>query len=355
MTENGTRVRAHIDDVAKAAGVSPTTVSHVYSGKRPVSARTRAIVFDAAQRLNYRPTVAARGLATGRTMAIGLQFPMEGEGLLLNPYFPDVLAGLSAAATHAGYSFILLPTSSSTGFPLDTVLEAQRLDAAICVDPKGSDDVIPLLRRYGVPVITLGRYLGRVATHWVDNDHQEAMAELFNHLFDEGYRRPALISMRPAEYSYLRDMEAAFRGQTAARSVPGRIARAADLSERSGYDEAIALLTARPAPDVLVCVVDRLALGALAAAADLGRRVPEDVAITGEGNTLLARNATPSITSIDAHADALGQAAIDLVHRIVEGRGPRHDRRRPQDLERVIVPVTVMVRDSTSRLHRMRT
>ena len=138
MRQQNTPRRARIADVAKAARVSITTVSHVLSGKRPVSSETREAVLRAAKRLQYRPTVAARGLATGRTMAIGLQFPMEGEHLILNLYFPTLLGALSDEATQHGYSFVLLPARRSPEFPLESLLDTQRLDAAILVDPSSS-------------------------------------------------------------------------------------------------------------------------------------------------------------------------------------------------------------------------
>ena len=116
-----------IADVAKLARVSITTVSHVLSGKRPVAEATRRRVLEATQELNYRPAMTARGLATGRAMALGLQFPFEGEQLLLNPYFPAVLESLSAAAIEAGFTFVLLPARRSEAFPLDILLESQQL------------------------------------------------------------------------------------------------------------------------------------------------------------------------------------------------------------------------------------
>jgi LacI family transcriptional regulator len=329
--------------VARTARVSITTVSHVLSGKRPVSARTRQAVLDAANRLQYRPTIAARGLATGRTMAVGIQFPMEGEHLLLNPYFPDLLGSLSAEATNEGYSFVLLPARRSADFPLESVLDTQRLDAAILVDPSDTNDVLPLLRRYGVPVVTVGRSLGHSRTHWVDNDNRAAMAQVIGHLFERGYRRPALMSLGHERYSYIVDIEQAYREQLADRKVAPLLVRAEDLTERAGYDAAITLLARHGRPDAIIAAVDRQAIGVLGAAEELGITVPNELGIVGEGNTLLARNSHPALTSVDPRAADLGRAAVAVMQRVLTEHIPAS---RP--VTRLIL-AQLIPRESTAR------
>jgi DNA-binding LacI/PurR family transcriptional regulator len=340
---NGPRP-ARIADVAREARVSITTVSHVLSGKRPVSPQTRKLVLDAAQRLAYQPTVAARGLATGRTMALGLQFPMEGEHLLLNPYFPLLLGSLSAAATQDGYSFVLLPAHRSSEFPLETLLDTQRLDAAILVDPSSTNDVLPLLRQYGVPVVTVGRYLGRLKTHWVDNDHAVAVGHVLDHLADQGYRRPAMISLGHERYSYIGDIERSYRSRMEEMNVDPMVVRAEDLSDRAGYDAAVALLTRTDRPDAIIAAVDRQAMGVLGAADELGISVPGELGIVGEGDTVLARNAHPPLTTINPRAADLGAQAIAVVRRILDDRNASHR------IINLTVRTSLVIRASTARL-----
>lgn len=335
---------ARIADVAREARVSITTVSHVLSGKRPVAAQTRSAVLEAARHLAYRPTVAARGLATGRTMALGLQFPMEGEHLLLNPYFPALLGSLSAAATQDGYSFVLLPAHRSSEFPLESLLDMQRLDAAILVDPSSTNDVLPLLRRYDVPVVTVGRYLGRLRTHWVDNDSGAAILLVLDHLAAQGYRRPALISLGHERYSYIADIEASYRARLESSGIEPLVARAEDLSERAGYDAAVTLLTRTAPPDAIIAAVDRQAIGVLGAAEELGISVPDELGIVGEGDTVLSRNAHPPLTTIDPRASELGAQAIAVVRRILDGP-PGPD--RPVN---IVVKTGLLIRESTTRI-----
>ncbi|HKZ91668.1 MAG TPA: substrate-binding domain-containing protein [Candidatus Limnocylindrales bacterium] len=277
-------------------------------------------------------------------MALGLQFPMEGEHLLLNPYFPALLGSLSAAATHDGYSFVLLPAHRSSEFPLDSVLDMQRLDAAILVDPASSNDILPLLRGYGVPVVTVGRYLGRLRTHWVDNDSGVAILRVLDHLAAQGYRRPALISLGHERYSYIADIEASYRSRMEELGSEPLVARAEDLTERAGYDAAVTLLTRSSRPDAIIAAVDRQAIGVLGAALELGISVPDELGIVGEGDTVLSRNAHPPLTTIDPRAAELGAQAIGVVRQILDGPNS------PDQPINVIVETGLILRESTARL-----
>lgn len=334
---------ATISDVARRAHVSITTVSHVFSGKRPVAEATRRRVLEAAHELQYRPAVTARGLATGRAMALGLQFPSDGDQLLLNPYFPPLLEALSAAAIQAGFTFVLLPAHRTEAFPLEVLLTSQQLDGAIVVDPLPGNDLIGTLQQAGLPVVTLGRFGGRPKPLFVDSDNAGAMRSLVAHVHEEGYRRPALISIREDRYSYISDIERGFR-EAAAEFTRPLIERADDLSERSGYEAAIELLSRRRPPDAIIAAVDRQAMGVLAAAEELGRRVPADLGVAGEGDTVLARSSTPPLTSIDVQPAALGATAIELVRRAIEAA---EGTATPPSS--VTVETRLAVRDSTLR------
>ena len=119
------------------------------------------------------------------------------------------------------------------------------------------------------------------------------------------------------------------------------IVRADDVSEQAGYEAALTLMTRRDAPDVVITTADRLAIGVVAAITELGLVVPDDVGVIGEGNTLLAQNARPALTSIDPHPDRLGRAAIELIGQILDGDGLK------RDPTTVVVPASLVPRRST--------
>jgi DNA-binding LacI/PurR family transcriptional regulator len=328
---------AGIHEVARQAGVSITTVSHVFSGKRPVAPETREKVLQAAETHRYRPNRTARGLATGRAMTFGLHFPFAGDSFVLNPYFPALLQGLSAAAAESGYGFLLIP-SAPNGRPLEDLLRSERLDGVIVADPESSDPVIPTLVGSSVPMVTTGRFLPDPSLPWVDNDHGGAIRDLFAHLDEQGYERPALLTTRGG-FSYIADVEVTFTEEVERRGIPVTIRRPPDLSEEQAYRHALRLLDRREPPDVIITSVDRQAIGVLRAADELGAPVPEELGVAGEGDTVLAVHSRPPLTSIRVHPDELGAAAVEIMLGLLDGE--RSDNR--------MIPAEVVARRSTRR------
>jgi LacI family transcriptional regulator len=308
---------ASIEEVAREAGVSITTVSHVFSGKRPVAAQTRHRVLAVAKRLGYQPHRAARGLATGRAMTIGLHFPYVGEPCVLDPFFLELLEGLSAAALEMGYGFLLIPTSPGAKFPLRRALKERRFDGVIMTNPAKDNPLIPMLLQRGVALVTIGRYLGPHQVPWVDNDHGGGIAQLMAHLDEQGYERPALISLR-STFSCEQDKEESFEKEMQARGGEVAIERAEALTEEQGFLLALRLLSRQRRPDAVVTTADRLAMGVLRAAGELGLRVPRDLAVTGVDDSVLARNSHPHLTSVKLWPCLLGEAAVESLLAIVE-------------------------------------
>src|SRR6266536_1433462 len=336
---------ASIEEVAREAGVSITTVSHVFSGKRPVAPETRRRVLAVAERLNYRPHRAARGLATGRAMTIGLQFPFEGDPLVLNPFFPELLEGLSAAAAEAGYGFLLIPASLDARFPLKQTLKERRFDGVIVADPTEDSTLIPVLVRRRVPLVTVGgRYLGSTEVPWVDNDHRGGLVQVMAHLEEQGYKRPALLSSKGG-FSYEKDVEEAFEKEVRARGGEVTIVRADDLSEDQAFRHALRLLSRSQPPDAIVAAIDRQAVGVLRAARELGLRVPRDLGVAGDGDTVLARHSHPALTSIRARPRVLGEVAVESLLAIVE---------RSETPENQILTAELVPRASTRRVRSSR-
>ena len=330
-----------IHEVARRAGVSITTVSHVFSGKRPVAPDTRQRVLQAAEALEYRPNRTARGLATGRTMTFGLHVPFSGDSFVLNPYFPPLLQGLSAAAAESGYGFLLIPSDGEDQGSVRELLRTRRVDGVIVADPESSDPVIPALMEARVPVVTIGRYLPDPTLSWVDNDHAQAVRDLFLHLDAQEYERFALLSTR-ARISYFTEVEVAYTSEAERRGMPVMIRRAPDLSEEPAHRHAIRLLDRRDHPDVIIASVDRQAIGVLRAADELGIQVPAELGVAGEGDTVLAEHSRPPLTSIRIHPAELGAAAVESLLRLVDGERP--DNR--------VIPAEVVPRRSTQRTDR---
>jgi DNA-binding LacI/PurR family transcriptional regulator len=331
------RPMAGISDVARQAGVSRTTVSHVFSGKRPVAPATRTRVLEAARALSYSPDATARGLATGRSMTIGLVLPTSDDPAVLNPTWLQVLEGLSSAAAAAGYGFLI--ASADDARPKDGPRRARAtFDGIIVLDPVAGSPLIPQLAAAGTPAVTVGRYLGPAVVPWVDPDNAAGIRQLLSHLRASGFSRPALLSVA-AEISYMSDIEATFAAAMT-DGWPPLIRHAADLSEIEAYEQATAMLSGtRPAPDAIIAATDRQAAGVLRAARELGLRVPADLGIAGQGDTVISRNSQPGLTSIQIRPRDLGAAAVRMTLDQVAG----------QPVANVTIPVELAIRESTQR------
>jgi DNA-binding LacI/PurR family transcriptional regulator len=195
-----------IRDVAAAAGVSVTTVSHALNGKGRLPPETRERVRGVADRLGYRPNPAARGLAGGRTGLLGLVVSQAaGLPVVLSDfaYFGQLMAGATSAAIERDHAVVLAPP--------DHDIAGLQLDGAIVVDPVAHDPVVARLRETGRPVVTTGRVLGEDAgAPWVDNDHAAGTLGMLEHLRRHGARTVALVAGPPV-HSYDEDVESAYR------------------------------------------------------------------------------------------------------------------------------------------------
>src|SRR5829696_3008573 len=177
-------------DVARLAGVSVTTVSHVLNGTRPASERATRAVHAAIERTGYRPNTIARALARGGTQSLGLAI----SGLS-NPYFTDVVAAIEAAAGRAGHTLLLGDTREEPEHELRIVraLAERQVDGMLLAPTVGAlEHALPYLERQGVPVVALDRFVDAPLDQ-VGCDNEQPTARLAEHLIDSGHRRIAMV------------------------------------------------------------------------------------------------------------------------------------------------------------------
>jgi DNA-binding LacI/PurR family transcriptional regulator len=327
---------ATIFEVAEAAKVSITTVSHVFSGKRPVSEATRQRVVEVAERLAYRPRASARALATGRSMTLAVQFPMIWPEIVFNPYFAILLPAMSEAAVARGYAFALVPTNPSLAAFIEPLIGQRGIDAAILLDPIPGDVFPAALAEAGVPYVSLGRVPGLPGNPRVDQDFDAAVLGILEHLADQGYRRPALLTI-PEDISSVADIRAAFE-----RHVDQPIvALANDFSDLAATTAAERLLRLRPRPDAVLCITERQAVGACRAAATLGVAIPDELGVVSLGDSQVASGMNPPVTSLCVFPERAGEALVVLVDEVLNG-----DQAPP---EVVLIPTQLVTRASTLR------
>lgn len=337
---------ANIRDVAEAAGVSVTTVSHVLSGRGRVAEKTRQRVSQIADDLSYRPNVHAQQLVTRRSRTIAIQVasfagPSEDRTLIPHSdYFLDLLNGAAAAAAKRGCALILIPphvdASGLTEFAVDGV---------IVVDPRGDEPLFSGGWQQERPLVTTGRPMaGGPARCVVDNDHVAAALEMLDHLEREGYVRPALVLTRTSR-SYIADILAAYRSWTAARDLEPLVAEIGETPSESVAAQALgSLLELEIPPDAVYASSEELALGVLHEARRRSIDVPGELGVCSAVDSSALRLTTPQITGTMLHPTAIGrQAAEALLDLAVDPNGVPHQ---------IPVPADLFVRESTRRTRR---
>ncbi|MGH6760772.1 MAG: LacI family DNA-binding transcriptional regulator [Phyllobacterium sp.] len=308
-----------IADLAKAAGVSVTTVSHAFSGRRYVEPETRKRIEALAQEIGYRPNHRAQRLRTGRAGTIALVSSMPfavAAGPSRLGFLMEIAAAAAVTAFSRGIALCLVPPLG----PRDS-LDALEVDGAIVVEPELDDPVLDFFFDRGVDVVSIGRAPGRDDLPFVDMQSGTTAQLMLDHLFSGG-KRVGLITGLQRRNSYI-EMEAAY----AARATQyGLSPVAIRVDERGGEQAAAAaaekLLRSDPAIDALCVPVDAFATGTLDAAHAIGRKVPQDLRLATRYDGMRAKLAMPSLTAVDLHLDQVAAAAVDLLIARLERREP---------------------------------
>ncbi|SFH84550.1 transcriptional regulator, LacI family [Collimonas sp. OK307] len=326
---------ATIKDVARTAGVSYTTVSHVLNQTRPVSADARARVLAAVESLAYVPSALARSLKSKATGSIGLIIPNN-----TNPYFSEVARGIEDSCYAAGYSVILCNSDDDPAKQRDylNVLLTKRCDGLIVATLAQTDG--ELLHKMKVPTVLLDRAPKDMAIDLVAVDNAAGGALAAAHLLSLGRRRIACIG-GPQDIAISRERIGGLR-QTllaAGAELPETLLAYADFTSAGGYLAARNLLALSEAPDAIFCCNDLMAIGALRAAAERGIAVPEALAVVGFDDIDLAQFVHPTLTSVAQNTRRLGQLTAEcLLQRIATPDRP---------LQRISIAPELHIRDST--------
>jgi DNA-binding LacI/PurR family transcriptional regulator len=308
-----------IEDVARQAGVSPTTVSHALSGKGRVAKETRLRVAEAAKALGYRGNAIARRLASGvhgGVLAMHVAARESPTVVWDVEFFTTLMTAAATAAFSHGYWVTLAP-AAVTG----DMRNSLPTDGVIIVDPLINDPLVQLFEDRDVPVVTVGRSSLEMRSRqgWVDIDHNAGTHAMLEHLRSQGAGTIALIT-GPELNSYTLDIRNAYEKWATEHGAEPRIYTAGSgLSEQAGYEATAKMFADGWRPDAIYATVDRLALGSLHAINDHGLSVPDDVLLASLSDSQSARSARPPLTALDLHPELLGRYAAVTMIALIEG------------------------------------
>jgi LacI family transcriptional regulator len=333
---NGVRPRVTIAEVAARAGVSPTTVSHVFSGKRLVSAPTRERVLDVVRTLGYRPNNVARNLRTRQSKMIAVIVPD-----ITNPFYGILTRGLADAVEGDDYGTYVCNTDGAVQREqrfVEDVLD-RGVDGvvmgAVNVDPAA----IVALADAGTPFVCVGADVEHPNVDRVVADDEAGSCDATSHLLTGGADRVAMIQ-GPGASGRLR--VEGYRNALAAAGVPLRpeLVVHGDWTRHGGHLGMRRLLEAGPPPAAVFCANDLMAIGAMDAARESGLRIPEDVRLVGFDDIEAATLVRPALTTVRNPAYEAGRTAGELLVSRMSGQHTSGQRV-------VVLPCPLVVRGSS--------
>lgn len=310
--------RVTIEQVAEAVGVSRQTVSRAINGAPDISEATRDRVLEAVTKMGYRPNRIAQGLVTRRTMTAGLVIAD-----IANPFFPELARGAEDVAEGHGFHLLFssyAATHMNEIVPMEALAD-RGVDGIILVPSGRHDaDVEAFARRYD-ELVVVNSQVGGPRTQVVSADLTRGGQLVAEHLIEIGRRTLGMlvIEERGADD---RLRVAAFRATAAEAGLPlaDDAVEYAPATLEGGRDGASRLLARRPDIDGLFCFNDVMAIGALTACRERGMNVPGQCAVVGFDGLLIGEIVTPALTSVLQNPYRLGEAAMQHLIAMIDGR-----------------------------------
>ncbi|KUL68448.1 MULTISPECIES: LacI family DNA-binding transcriptional regulator [unclassified Streptomyces] len=324
---------ATMADVARSAGVSVATVSHVLNGTRPVLPHTRQAVLDAVDALGYTPNTLARSLVTSRTRSIGLAV-----SAISNPYFTEILQGVEAAALERGYGLLIADPHDDPRHEREVVqlLHERRVDGMIVAPSPDPRELLSYLARHKVPAVLLDRVVdlssdGSLVCDQICAESAAPTARLVTHLAGLGHRRIGMVAGLPGLSTTVERLAGYRDGLAAAGLAYDEDLVVQGDSESPGAEQATAALLALASPPTaLVTANNAMTIGALRALREHRLSVPGDIALCCFDDFAWADLFSPRLTAIAQPSREIGAEAVRvLLDRLAEPDGPARTLRLP--------------------------
>jgi len=327
-----------LEDIAKLAGVSKSTVSRVVNNQPHVNEKTRQRVMDIIRETNFRPNKAARALVTQHTRVLSVVIPQPLSATFTDPYFPTLLQSVTLKANQHDYAIMLWigDNAEEEDRFSDRILNNSFFDGVLIASAVDNDPLVHRLKNAGFPYVLIGPPQNGI-THYVDVDNVSASREAVRHLIALKYRCIGTITgalnMGAAQHRLQGYKEAM---KEAGFTPDPRLILEGDYNEAQSYDAMQHLLAC--GVDAVFCASDVMALGAIRAVTDAGLRVGVDVGIVGFDDMPFAATLKPPLTTVRQPINELGERATDMLIRLIEGQ--------PIHKENLLLTAHLMVRQS---------
>jgi LacI family transcriptional regulator len=340
--------RTLIHDIARHLEVSITTVSLVLNGKAKeyrISDALAERVMQYVEQVGYKPNQLAKSLRTGKTHVIGLIIED-----ISNPFFATVARLVERHASARGYRMLYSSTDNDAAKAKDLIslFQEQHIDGYIIAPPAGVEKEIEVLLKSGIPTVFFDRYLPGLATDYIGVDNAAGVYQATRLLLDQGYARVAFLTTESDQTQMVARQQGYTRAMQEA-DLPSQVQQV-PLSFEGNREESIAaiyqFLHVNPACEAVIFANNSLATLGLEAIAQLGRRIPQELAVISFDDNDLFRLHSPTITAIAQPVEALAEALIKVLLSKIGLERPEAAK-----AQEVVLPLSLVVRGSSVRQH----
>ncbi len=314
-----------IKDIAKALGLSTSTVSRALRGSYEISPETKKMVMEYAERFNYRPNPIALSLKERRSRSIGVVVCE-----IANNFFSQAINGIESIAYNKGYHVIISQSHESYDREIVNVehLSSRSVDGLLVSLSTETDKVdhFKKLHDKGLPIVFFDRIPADIDTHKVVVENYKGAYDATKHLIDAGYTRIAHVT-NSAHLSITKERLEGYKAALADNKLPYNEAYIKYCNHGgmifAEIEDAIKELTAlKESPDAIFCASDRLTTSCLTALKALKIKLPEEMGLVGFTNSALVELIEPSVTAVKQPAFEMGQTATELLIQLIESKRP---------------------------------
>jgi len=336
---------ATIKDIARVAGVSITTVSRALNGYKDVNEKTRQKIIEVAKQLNYSPNTLARGLVMNKSKTIGLLVSGMTRDSVKDNFTFEVLSGVNEYVGEVDYDIILFNTNSSKQREktYTQLCRERRVDGVVLQGVRVDDPYLQEVVESDIPCVLIDIPIQSETVGYVTTNNVFGAKKAVEHLIELGHRNIAMINGHEFAFVSKKRLEGFKEAMAGAGlSINERWIIDGAFKEEKAEREALRLFHQYPEISAVFCASDLMALGTISALKKLGKRVPDEVAVIGYDDIMLASYSSPSLSTIAQNRFAMGYEAAKLLINMLEGNAESREK---------ILQTELIIRESTVKNH----
>lgn len=332
LEKGGDRMAATIDDVAKLAGCSITTVSRAYSQPQKVREETRERIFRAAEILRYSPNAIARAMVQQKNYNLAFVVAPKHYPIMLNPFYAEMAEAVQREAEELGYYVYITSTDQRKG-AFDLFMN-KRVDGVVLAG-QTDQSLLSHLSTQGMPMVLANNRLDLTDVPSITSNDYSGATLAVEHLIRRGHTRIGLVAGQLFHYVTASRRQAYC--DTLERhgiAVDPSYMYMVEPQQEDAMTIVDTILSQETPPTALFCMNDRIAIGAMKAALRRGLRIPDDLAVVGYDGSSLCTVIEPELTSVRVDTDTMGRMSARMLIDLIQGI-------RPARMQTVLQPVLV--------------